>query len=194
MDSERITLGDHTDIPVVAQRHARIAHGFKAFAGNLQQLAGQEFDGDMAVELFGDKAYEVLCLLIPELDRRIPEHEFRGYPNRAAMETGAYDPDRDRSPTTAEIADAFETAFRVSRFDMVEKLLGPTMLRTVIGTALMAILSTLSESSPPQSGESDPTSSGLTNPTSTVSEDSPSDDSKDSPPLMAVAGAANSAN
>ena len=78
------------------------------------------------------RSYELLCALIPVLEKRVPEYEFRGYGSREAMDTGDYDPEQDRSPTMPEIRGALTEASRVNGFDVfvhLKALVDPKLAR-----------------------------------------------------------------
>lgn len=169
--SHEITLGDVT-VPVYPQRHAylsnRLGRTFAAFVESSEELTTENF-----LLFLGEKTYDVLAALIPALPARMPRHVFAGYGSEAALEAGDYDEAADASPTFPEIVAAFETVWRVNRFDVLGnlgKIVDPTLLRSLIRVQMTERLSTISASSPPPSGESDPTSSGPSDPTPSPSE------------------------
>jgi len=110
MSPTTVLLGDH-ELPVVAQRHARLRHLLRD--GDI----GAIFSAD-----YGTHSYRVLCVLIPALADAMPEWEWDGYADEATWREGRYDPDADRSPTTAQIVQAFKTALRVNGGDEAGKL------------------------------------------------------------------------
>ena len=99
---ETATIGEHR-LPVVPQRHARLKH----------KLSPEDFTRLMSQD-YGRESYRVLSILIPALPEQIPLYEWEGFASEEAMEADDYDEALDKSPTTAEIIDAFETAFLVS--------------------------------------------------------------------------------
>lgn len=174
-----IKLADHT-IRVVGQKHAYLLHEVPKFLAKLPDGARAFIDsadgdlGDITEQLpgfLGEHVYEALALLIPGADGKpggleniLPEHEFRGFATREAMDAGEYDPAYDKSPSFDEIVGAFEAVIKVNRFEVfrhVKDALGagggldPTKARSMI-----------SPSSPRTNGASAPTSSGTTPPTS----------------------------
>lgn len=99
---ETTKIGEHT-LPVVPQRHAYLKH----------KLSAEDFTRIMSQD-YGAESYRVLSILIPELPKQIPLWEWEGYASQEAMDAGDYNEAEDKSPTTAEIIDAFEKAFFVS--------------------------------------------------------------------------------
>lgn len=165
-----VTFGppeNEVTVPVYPQRHAyltnRLGRTFADFAESGEDMTTENF-----AAFLGGQAYGVLAALIPALPARMPAHVFNGYPSAEAMEAGDYDESTDASPTFPQIVAAFETAWRVNRFDVLGKLkalVDPTLLQAWIRVQLTERLSTTSASEPPPSGESDRTSSGATDPT-----------------------------
>ena len=160
-------------LPCYPQRHAYIENRIGKRFGDL--LAGAaELDGgdaETVVRSIGTQAYELLCALIPNLAKRVPEHEFRGYGSRDAYEAGEYDERDDRSPTFPQIVAAFETAIKVNRFDLfaaLKQFVDPKLLRAELSLWLTERLSTGSQNSPTPSGESRQSDSGTIDP---ISED-----------------------
>lgn len=143
-----VALADHT-VRVVGQKHAYLLHEIPRFLAKLPGGASEvidAIDGDLgkAAEtlpaFLGEHAYEALTILIPGLKDTLPEYEFRGYGSREAMETGAYDPALDKSPSFDQIVAAFEAVITVNRFDVFKHLGGalgaagadPTKARSMI--------------------------------------------------------------
>jgi len=108
---ETAKIGEHT-LPVVPQRHAYLKH----------KLSPEDFTRLMSQD-YGVESYRVLSILIPELPNQIPVWEWEGYASQEAMDAGEYDEALDKSPTTAEIIDAFETAFIVSGAGKMGKII-----------------------------------------------------------------------
>lgn len=235
MSEVTIRLGEH-ELPVYPQRHAYLTHRFGKFLNGLMD-SGEGLSGESIARFLGERAYEALAVLIPNLGNRIPEYEFVGYGSQAALEQARarekalaerdeaegkvldrmaeggeggrplsddevaalraelvepievpedpYDEREDKSPSFPEIANAFEVAVVVNRFDALKilgKLVDPTMARRWVNLRLAeAIQSTPSLSSPSPSGALPSTSSGTTVPTSTGSGDGPGLGSTDSP-------------
>lgn len=115
-----IQLGDHTGIPVVPQRHARLRNLLRS--GDLEKLA---------TENYGPETYRLLCVLVPAIETAIPLWEWEGYGSQEAMDSDTYDDALDKSPTTAQIVDAFEAVVKVNGGDRLGKLLG--LVTTVQG-------------------------------------------------------------
>lgn len=131
-----ITLGDHTAIPVVPQRHARLRNLLKS--GDLEKLATANY---------GPEAYRLLSALIPALPSHLPLWEWEGYGSQEAMDNDDYVDELDKSPTTAQIVDAFEAIVQVNGGDRLGKLLG--LVTTVQG---LNSTETPTPSSQPSSG------------------------------------------
>ena len=122
MPTVTIRLGDHV-FPVVAQRHARLRNA----------LTGADLERLFCAD-YGEHAYRLLCVLIPAVEQGMPAWEFDGYGSAAAAKEGRYVEADDKSPTTAEIIDAFETALvKVSGVGKLGSLLG--LVRDVQGMA-----------------------------------------------------------
>lgn len=121
---ETITLGRRTDIPVVAQKHAKLRN----------RLSRKDFEGLMSGD-YGTESYRLLCVLIPYIDPQskqnkalpegggIPLWEWEGYASQEAMEAGEYDEELDNSPDTAQIVHAFETALMVAGAGRLGKII-----------------------------------------------------------------------
>ena len=171
--SAEVTLGDHT-LPVYAQRHAYLANRLGRFIDSL--LEGmQEIDAAGLLNTLQEQSYELLCVLIPNLEKRCPEYEFRGFSSREALEAGDYDEHADKSPTLPEIREAFTVAARVNAFDVLAHLKGiidPSLLRGVVNAQLAEAISGSPslQNSRSANGTSDSTSSGTTPPATTASE------------------------
>lgn len=167
-----ITLGEHT-IPVYAQRHAYLINRLGRVLADLQETAGNIETADVLAYVQAH-AYELLCALMPNLDKRLPEYEFRGYGSREAMDAGEYDEQADRSPTLPEIREALTRASEVNGFDVFVHLKGlvdPKLLRGWVSAQLAEAISPTLPSSPSANGESASTSSMTPAPTSTENED-----------------------
>ena len=148
-------------LPVVPQKHARLR----------RYLSPEDFRAVLSKE-YSHNSYRLLCILIPAMDPKNPqaedpvqEWEFDGFPTEEAWErykTGdqdAYDENNDPSPTTDEIAIAFETALRVNGAGR----LGKIMTLVEMSTKVIEIERETRDDSSTQlgnSGESHPTSSG----------------------------------
>lgn len=163
---ETVRIGDHV-LPVVPQRHARLRH----------KLSPDDFQAIMSKD-YGRESYRVLSILIPELPRQIPLYEWEGYESEEAMEKDLYDEEKDKSPTTAEMVNAFETAFLVSGAGRMGKIVELIQLgQTVQPLPQSSETSTQTSSSPESSGAnggSPSTSTGQRSQTTAPSEGSPS--------------------
>jgi hypothetical protein len=165
-----VTLGEHT-LPVYAQRHAYLTNRLARFLGDLQ--ASAETETDDVLGLVQERSYELLCVVIPALEKRIPEYEYRGYGSREAMDQGDYDEQADKSPTVPEIRNAFEVAIKVNGFDVfvhLKGLIDPKLVRAWLTSKLAEALSETSPSLPSANGASGSTSSGTTPPATTPNE------------------------
>jgi hypothetical protein len=166
-----VTLGDHTS-PVYAQRHAYLLNRLGRYVDELLESV-TDLDTTGLPAALQTHAYGLLAALIPSFAKRVPEYEFKGYADRAAMDAEAYDPEADRSPTLPEIREAFAVASRVNGFDILThlgKVLDPSLLRGVVNAQVAEAISQTSPTSPSANGTSGLTSSGTTPPTSTPSE------------------------
>lgn len=131
-----ITLGDHTGIPVVPQRHAKLRNLMRS--GDFEKLASADY---------GPEAYRLLVAFIPAIEV-IPLWEWEGYGSQEAMDADSYDDTLDKSPTTAQIVDAFEAVVEVSGGDRLGKLLGLVTTVQALGAT-----ETQTPSLPPSSGD-----------------------------------------
>lgn len=155
--TETVTIGDH-ELLVVPQRHARLR----------RKLSAEDLEGIMSSN-YASESYRVLSILIPQLPQKIPLWEWEGYASQEAMDADEYDEESDRSPTTADIINAFETAFMVSGAGRLGKIVD--LIQT--GVEASGSLQTQTPSSPElpgSNGESASTSTGAKSPTSTASE------------------------
>lgn len=157
--SETVTIGDHV-LPVVPQRHARLRH----------QLSPEDFTAIMSGN-YGRESYRVLGILIPALPTMIPLYEWEGYVSEEAMDADDYDESKDKSPTTAEIIDAFETAFRVSGAGRLGKIVDLIQMGVQAQSTGMLQGTPSLPDSPGSSGESASTNTGARTETSPVSEE-----------------------
>lgn len=120
--TERTVLIQGKPVVVVPQRHARLR----------RKLSGEDFARIMTAD-YGHEAYRVLGVLIPQLHKVIPEHEWEGFASKEDWEhwrnTGEdtrpdeqADKEDELSPTTDEIVLLFDTAFKVSGAQRLGKL------------------------------------------------------------------------
>lgn len=153
--SELIKLGDH-EVWVVPQRHARIR----------RRLSADDFrkimSGDYAAE-----AYRILGILIPDLTEKVPLYEWEGFASEEAYAKGdeGYDEDKDRSPTTLQIVEAFETALRVSGVTKLGKIIDLVQLGVQAQGMTDSTPTPSSPESPGSNGGSASTSTGAPSPT-----------------------------
>jgi hypothetical protein len=167
-----VTLGEHT-LPIYAQRHAYLMNRAGRFVDEIVKRVA-DLDTSQILVALQESSYELLCVLIPNLEKRVPEYEFRGFGSREAMDAGDYDEEADRSPTLPEIRTAFEVASRVNAFDVVKHIWGifdPSLLRGIVNEQITEAISKTSPSSPSVNGTSASTSSGTTPPTPLASVD-----------------------
>lgn len=158
------------EFSVVPQKHARLR----------RYLSPEDFQAIMSRE-YAEKAYKLLCILVPAMDpnnkeaeRPIQEWEFDGFPDREtwdrfkAGDPEAYDEDNDPGPTTDEIAIAFETALKVNGTARVGKLMGLVQMASRV-VELDQETKDLSQALPGDSGASPSTNSGTSPQTPTSS-------------------------
>ncbi|MDQ3730319.1 MAG: hypothetical protein M3355_12110 [Actinomycetota bacterium] len=141
MPQVKITLGDH-EIPVVPQRVGYIAHkldqiqqGDDKSPSKADVKAVQEGNAGTA------QLYRVLCAMVPQVEHKLPEHEFAGFASAEAYEKKDYDPEADRSPLLDEIFEALETAVMVNGGERVRGFLGPKMLQNLGAVLISEVLS-----------------------------------------------------
>ena len=176
-----IKLGDHENIPVPEQRIGYLENKARTFFKGLSGLdldAGDLDAGAFIAKLSREQAYELLCIVVPKVAKRMPLYEFAGYASQEAMVTGDYDEDADKSPTFPEIVNAFETAVKVNRWDIFKSVIDtvkgmfgkadPKVLGQAMDYLLAETVSRYSLSSPPTNGESAPMSSTTSPPTTTL--------------------------
>lgn len=158
----KVLLGQ-AEFDVIDQPHAYLLHELSGILGRVLEQGGS-LDGDDLIRFLGDGAYDVLAVFLPDLSKRIPRHEFAGYPSRSAQDAGEYDEEfARRTPSLPQIARALDAAVEVNGREYFAKVFGfvdPKLVRAVITERLAASLSTRSASLPPASGESPLTSSG----------------------------------
>jgi hypothetical protein len=116
-------------VAVVPQRHARLR----------RRLSAEDFTAILSKN-YGHESYRVLGVLVPDLHQTVPEHEWEGFASRDEWQAWKETEEDPRSPdvadeesdtigpTTAEIADLFETAFRVSGAGRLGKLVDLLMM------------------------------------------------------------------
>lgn len=134
---ETIRICDRT-VPVAAQRHAYLRHNLSG--ADLQKVVSGSY---------ASESYRLLCVLIPPL-KDIPLWQWEGYGSQEAMDAGDYKEADDRSPTTDEIAAAFETALKVNGAGRVAKLFNVVQQVQQMGQ----------DAASAGAGEVDPTSQG----------------------------------
>lgn len=121
-DRKVVKVGE-IDVIVVPQKHARLR----------RRLSAEDF-GQLMSANYGHETYRVLGVLIPDLHKKVKEWEWEGFAKeddwREWSDTGT-DPRSDEAaeqeesqlgPTTDEIVNLFETAFRVSGAQRLGKL------------------------------------------------------------------------
>lgn len=154
---ETTVLGEHR-LAVVPQRHARLRH----------LLTGEDLQAVLGAE-YSKHAYRVLCVLIPTLEKEMPEWEFDGYGSEEAWKEQDYDETLDKSPTVDQIVEAFEIAIKVSGGNRLGKLLG--LVQSVQKMTDQAEAEANAASTPPSpdspgnDGESPTPSTGAPSPT-----------------------------
>jgi hypothetical protein len=158
-------------LPVVPQKHAKLRRYLSY--GDFQAILSKDYS---------EKAYHLLCILIPAMDPKInknvvegnaiEEWEFDGFPTEELWQRyksgdlDAYDEDVDPGPTTDEIAIAFETALKVNGAGRLGKIV--TLVQAATRVVEMEEQGQdFSSMLPGSSGESPSTTSGTNPPTST---------------------------
>jgi hypothetical protein len=124
-----ITLGRHT-IEVEPQSLPRLNRDVKALAAKVPALA-VGFDGMTDLnEVLAEAgsvvlglSYEAVCVLIPEVARRIPAYEFAGFASREAMDLEDYDDAAlDAAPTVPQIREAIRVGVDVNGLEFLGKM------------------------------------------------------------------------
>jgi hypothetical protein len=90
-----ITLGEHT-LPVYPQRHAYLSNRLGRFIDDLLQDASGTSTPAASSTAVQQSSYELLCVLVPNLEKRVPEYEF-GATHPGRRWTGDYDEQADKS-------------------------------------------------------------------------------------------------
>lgn len=134
---ETIRICDQ-QIPVSPQRHARVRRLISGL--DLQTLMSKNY---------GVESYRLLSTLVPTLPEAIPLWQWEGYGSPEAMESDDYKEADDRSPTTDEIAMAFETVLKVNGVGRLGKIMN--VVQTV---------QSMSDQGRQAMGATDPTSPG----------------------------------
>lgn len=114
---ETITLGKH-EVAVVGQSLPYLED--KLGSEFLSELGSKalELDEREVLTFVQGRAYEVLSVLIPEVEQKIPRHEFEGYLSRDAYEAKDKSKrDYDAAPTIPQIVGAFKAAYKVCDVD-----------------------------------------------------------------------------
>ena len=164
---EKITIGGVADVPVYAQKWAylnnRLGRTLNDFVAS-----GSALSGAGVAAYAGAGAYKLLCTLVPNFSKFVPEYKWMGFGSQSAMDADVYDEQQDDSPTFPEIVTAFETVIRVNRFDLVKELrhlVDPQtadLIRKKIKVEVATAISESSQELPSPSGGSAPTSSSTT--------------------------------
>lgn len=116
---QTVRLGDH-EVPVVPQKHARLKHG----ARRLGFDTVEDFFIQLVLPAGGANRYELLCLAIPELERKMPRWEWDGYASKDAAKDDDYDEDKDRSPDYDQIVAAGHKVIEVNGVGRLGKIVG----------------------------------------------------------------------
>lgn len=165
------------NLPVYPQTWPRIVNKIGRLYDRVRD-SGTAFEGDIdaaaLIFMLGGHTYEALCIFIPNLPERLPEHEFAGYGSADAFAAKDYDERQDKAPTFPQLIAAFETCFQVNggkRFlDMLKGVFDPKLLRAEMSLALSEWRESRSIGSPSSLSTSDgsnpQTSSGTSDQTS----------------------------
>lgn len=182
LGADPVTGEGGVTVPVYEQRHAyiinRLGRWFTGLGSSLQGMA----PGDI-LSMAGSEAYGLVVAVIPTVEKRMSEWEFRGFASREAMEAGDYNPALDMtSPSIPEIKNAIRVGGEVVGLDVFVHLktalgqfVDPTVLRALVSEKLMEAVDSVSmtsPSSPSETGDSPSTSSGMSPRTSTETEGS----------------------
>lgn len=168
-DIPHVQLGTHS-VPVYPQKVGRVLN---RMGWIIELLAGADTmsaaPAQILMQVGGEGAYALLSLCVPNVEKHLPEWEFRGYASKERYDAGEYDDALDNSPEIPEVLTAIETSFEVNRlFALAEKMRGanpPT-------PPTAAAVSTVSATPPaPNGGSPVSTSSTTSPPTSTVNGD-----------------------
>jgi hypothetical protein len=166
----KVILGEH-ELDVYPQRHAYLANKLGKFISELAETGG-DITTENILSFGQQRIYELLCVVIPQLGKRMPLYEFLGYPSNEALQAGEYDVAQDKSPTVPEIHDALAVVGRVNRFDILKhlaKVFDPNLVRAAINQQVAAQVLKTSQNLPSTNGDSDPMISGTSAQTSTPS-------------------------
>jgi hypothetical protein len=165
-DVEYVKLGDH-NYEVVPQRlgylRSKLGQVFNALTEVDQDVTGV---GDV-LALLGDRVYDVLKVLIPDL---MPKWEFAGFATQEAMDANDYDERYDKSPDPRQVALALQITLALNRLDLIRhltKIVDPTLARAYINRAIaesMESATTTSQNLPVPSTDGPSTTSGQTPP------------------------------
>jgi len=119
-------------VPVVAQPWNRLASKLGAIPERLEGLK----DADVTMLGVGRSAHELLSILAPEVENRIPLYRWLGYDSQAALDASDGRPGDGDGPTVPEVAEAFRVALEVNGWDLTKGLSGvvgqfvdPTVLK-----------------------------------------------------------------
>lgn len=144
-------------VVVVPQRHARLR----------RKLSGADFERIMSKN-YGHESYNLLKILVPDLERKIPEWEWEGFRRKEDWEAWAKtgedprddetaDKEDEYSPLTDEIVVLFETAFKVSGAQRLGKLFDLAQMAGAMGAPQRSVNeqpTPVLPASPGESGES----------------------------------------
>jgi hypothetical protein len=162
-----VTLGKH-EFEVIAQPWAYAVYKLRAVIEGVQGKAAgvTEADIDNIIAFLGTGIYDALCVLIPDLPKKMPACEFNGFKSIEAWEAGEIDEAALReSATMPQIIEAFEVCLKINggaKFAKATGLVDPKLLKAAITEWLAEFLLANSPSSQLPSGASASTSSGET--------------------------------
>lgn len=140
-------------IPVFPQKIGRLKHMMKP--GDIQRVISPDFDSE---------SHRVLSILIPAVADRIPLWKWEGYGSQEAKDAGEYVESVDMSPTTDDIALAFQTALMVGGARRLGKIMG---LLTAAAQVTPDLPKAASPGSPGSNGDGTVAASTTVPPTST---------------------------
>ena len=183
-DFREVTLGEKQYV-MLPQPIGHLRSQLGVALGNIDNI---ELDADNVLDMLTDKAYAVLKVFQPDL---MPEYEFNGYATNEDFEAKKYNREYDKSPTPRQIKKAFKAAAELNEIDLLKhlgKILGPDLIRGLVGEALKRSImdSEISSTSSAPNTESTPESSSTPSPTSSDGSSTETTDSAGPRPLTSV--------
>lgn len=126
-----IQLGD-TVVAVYPQRHAYLENRLGRVLGEFVSTGLENLDADNFIAFLGERSYDVIAALLPQLPSRMPKHVWAGYGSEEAFLAKEYDPALDTSPTYPQIIEAFTAVVKVNRLDVLgglKSIVDPSLIQ-----------------------------------------------------------------